>query len=140
MKQRFPYKNKIGIAIAVLVFGVVLIGFVGSAFELAKKVQFDAPVPGGWKMINESGKIASICLGSWSECGSITRNYRTGQSPRSSLEELRLTANKQGWILKEDKNTDNVITASLIDDQENWGRIVYVQLNETNARMTYEKK
>jgi hypothetical protein len=143
VKKRNKYIKRFILALFILSSFVILIGLIQSLLSFFVKPTFDAPVPRNWKIQSESGEISSPCFGSWSECGSITREYTTGKDVQSSLNEMRLAAENEKWILMEDKVSNkkyNITRVSARDDREDWNRIVYLEFTDSHASIRYVKR
>lgn len=104
------------------------------------EVEFAAPVPDEWELVNESGDIPSICFGSGSECGSIGRWYETGVAPKRALRQLQPALEANGWALEvhERRREGGSITVIAGTAQREGGDdSAHIGITESEAKFQY---
>jgi hypothetical protein len=62
--------------------------------ELAKLV------PPTWTRTSRSGHIADWCVGSWSECGTVTETYDIPGSTTAAVDEAERRLRAAGWTIE----------------------------------------
>lgn len=130
---------------AIILVSILLL-VIGAAYTIYSNLstKFDVPIPKNWIKSSESGNITSGCLGAWTECGSIERNYITNTSPAEALQDLRSSLAQKGWILETstrqtvDQNTINATAINRPSGTNN--RIAEFVITQSKVQITFIKK
>jgi len=82
---------------AVVIAVALLFGYFGW-WRSRPQAVVDRLVPHSWVLERQSGSIASLCLGSDGECGSIDRAYST-PDPTTAIHDLVTHVQGAGWTM-----------------------------------------
>jgi hypothetical protein len=74
----------------------------------------DPYVPSEWSLVSREGRIASLCMGSWQECGQIKSRYDVTR-PEASIGELANKLESAGWLVESEGGSS---LSALRDDED----------------------
>jgi hypothetical protein len=95
-------------------------------------------VPPGWTVTATGGHIAHPCFGSWEECGTLSKTYRTNASVTQATQAMKRRLASKGWTV-EDLGTGSAsrVSARNAPDLKNETARVEIEFDENAAVVRY---